>query len=122
MAMSDWAGTAVVVAALLVAAWCLVGVVRGRGPDVGQLIGMAAVELLVLVHAGYAVRGLVGGHHPREYLTFLGYLATFVLLAPLGAGFARLEPTRWGSAITLVACLVDAVLIGRLQQVWSGVG
>jgi hypothetical protein len=120
--MTDWAGTAVVVASLLAAGWCLVGVVRGRGLDPGQLLGLGAVELLVLVHAGYGIAGLARGHHPHEYGTFVGYVIAFVLILPLGTLLARLEPTRWGSVIALVACLVEPVLVVRLHQVWTGVG
>ncbi|MEN3308774.1 MAG: hypothetical protein V7603_4976 [Micromonosporaceae bacterium] len=120
--MTGWAGTAVVVAALLVAGWCLIGAARRRGLAIGQLVGLALVELLVLVHAGYGISGLAGGHRPHEYATFVGYLIAFPLVLPLGAVLARLEPTRWGSVIAAVACLVDAVLVARLHQVWTGVG
>jgi hypothetical protein len=120
--MTDWAGTAVVVAALVVAAWCLLGAARGRGIDRYQLAGLAVVEALVLVHTAYGISGLAGGHRPREYATFVGYLVAFPLILPLGTLLARLEPTRWGSVVAAGACLVDAVLVLRLHQVWTGVG
>ncbi|HKT00961.1 MAG TPA: hypothetical protein VJT31_15645 [Rugosimonospora sp.] len=120
--MTEWAATAVAVGSLAMAGWCLVTALRGHGVGRAHLAGLALVELLVLVHVGYGVSGLAGGHRPREYATFVGYLIAFVLILPVGAGLARLEPTRWGSTIALVACLVDAVLIVRLHQVWVGVG
>ena len=49
-------------------------------------------------------------------------------LAALSAGepvdgvLARLEPTRWGALIATIGCVVVAVLIVRLDQVWTGVG
>ncbi len=120
--MTGWAGTAVAVSSLLVAVWCLVSAVRGRGLDVGQVVGLAVVEVLALVHAGYGVSALARGQRPHEYATFVGYLVAFVLLIPLGTLLARLEPTRWGSIVALVACLAQAVLVLRLHQVWTGVG
>jgi hypothetical protein len=120
--MTDWAGIATAVGALIVAAWCLLGAARGRGLDARQFAALALVEVLVLVHTGYGVAGLAGGHRPSEYATFVGYLIAFPLVLPLGTLLARLEPTRWGSVIAAVACLADAVLIVRLHQVWAGVG
>jgi hypothetical protein len=120
--VNDWAGIAVVVSTLLMAAWCLVTAARGQGIEVPQLAGLALVEVLVLVHTGYGVSSLAGGHRPHEYATFVGYLIAFPLMIPLGTLLARLEPTRWGAVIAAVACLVDTVLIVRLHQVWTGVG
>jgi hypothetical protein len=120
--MTGWAGTAVAVCALLSAGWCGIGAARGRGIGTAQVAGLALVELLVLVHVGYGIAGLARGHRPHEYATFVGYLIAFPLILPLGAVLARLEPTRWGSVIAAVACLVDAVLVLRLHQVWTGVG
>jgi hypothetical protein len=118
--MTEWAGTAVVVASLLVAAWCLVAVARGRALSVAHFAGLALVELLVLVHVGYGVAALARGDRPHEYATFIGYLIAFSIVLPVAGLLARLEPTRWGSVIAVAGCLVDAVLVLRLHQVWTG--
>jgi hypothetical protein len=118
--MSHWPGTAVTIGALLVAAWCLVEVARNRPPGRLQYAGLAVVEALVLVHLGAAIVALAGGARPHEYGTFLGYLIAYVIVVPMGFLLARAEPTRWGSVIACVACLIDAVVVVRLNQVWSG--
>jgi hypothetical protein len=120
--MTDWAGTAVVVSGLLVAVWCLVSVVRARAVDRNQLIGLVLVQLLVFVHIGYGIGDLARGGHPNEYATFIGYLIAFGLVIPVAIALVRAEPTKWGALIAAVACVVDAILVLRLHQVWTGVG
>ncbi len=120
--MTQWTATAVVVSSLAMALWCLVGVLRTRPVAPAQFVGLAVVELLVLAHVGYGVAHLVHGDRPASMVTFVGYLIAFVLVLPLGAVLAWLEPTRWGSVVALCACLVDPILILRINQVWSASG
>ena len=44
-----------------------------------------------------------------------------LVLPPAGFALARMEPTKWGSAIIAVLGIVEAILVVRLQQVWTGV-
>ncbi|GAB3158567.1 hypothetical protein GCM10027290_62000 [Micromonospora sonneratiae] len=111
-----------IVLSLVLAVWSLVASVRDRAPDRSHLIGLAVVELALLALAGTALIAIVGGDRPDEAGTFAGYLVTLVCLPPLAAVLARMEPTRWGSAIIGVICLVNPVLIVRLQQTWEVVG
>jgi hypothetical protein len=115
-------GTAVIVASLLAAAWCLVTTLRRRPIRTGQLVGLAAVQALVVAQIVTAVVHLAQGQRPHEYVTFVGYLIAIFLILPVAGALARLEPTHWGSLIATVGCLVVAVLIVRLDQVWTGVG
>jgi hypothetical protein len=115
-------GTTVTVAALLLAAWCLVPAVRNRALGLTHWSGLGIVQALVAAEVVVAIVHLVQGAHPREYGTFIGYLITLFLLLPLGALLARLEPTRWGAVIATVAALVVPVLVLRIDQLWTGVG
>ncbi len=76
------------------------------------------VAVLVLV----AVVGLITGDRPGDWVTFVGYLITTIAFAPVGFYLARLEPTRWGTLILGVACLVLPVLVLRLQQLAEATG
>ncbi|MFC7550630.1 hypothetical protein [Plantactinospora sp. GCM10030261] len=114
--------TVPIVLSLVVAAWALVATVRDRPPDRGQLVGVAVVEAALLVLAVVAVVDLVGGGRPGEPGVFAGYLVTLVCLPPLAYVLARMEPTRWGSGIVTVVCLVIPVVVVRLQQTWQAVG
>ena len=118
--MTHWSGIAVVIASLVVAAWCGIDAARDRTLGRVGLIGLALVEVFVVIHAGYGVAGLIGGHHPHQYLVYLLYLLTFVAVVPFGLYLSKMEPTRWGTVIVAVACLVDAALITLLSQLWSG--
>ncbi len=118
--MTDWTGAAVVICALLLAVWLLIQTARDRPPGSRELIALGAVELVVLVHVGTSVGRALGAGSPAEPVAFVGYLITIALIIPVGLVLARLEPTRWGSLIGAVACLVDPVLVVRLNQVWHG--
>jgi len=115
-------GTAVIVAALVLAAWCLVTAARNRTVGPYHWSGLGIVQALVVAEVGFAVVHLAGGAHPHEYTTFIGYLVTLFLLLPVGMLLARLEPTRWGALLVGVAALVVPVLIVRVDQLWTGVG
>ncbi|OJF14825.1 hypothetical protein [Couchioplanes caeruleus] len=108
---------ATIVAALVLGVWYLVRTALNRAPsntDLWSMIGLAAlVAILVVV----AVVGLFTGDRPTDWTTFVGYLITTVAFAPVAVYLARLEPTRWGTLILGVACLVLPVLVLRLQQI-----
>lgn len=114
--------TVPIVLSLLVAGWALLAAVRNRPPDRPQLVGLAVVELALLVLTGSALVAVAGGGRPGEAGTFAGYLVTLVCLPPLAAVLARMEPTRWGSVIVTVVCLVVPVVVVRLQQTWVVAG
>ncbi|MER5333267.1 hypothetical protein ACIBTZ_07220 [Micromonospora sp. NPDC049460] len=114
--------TASIVLSLLVAAWALVATLRHRAPDRVQFAGLALLEAALLVLAVVAGVALGGGERPGEPGAFFGYLATLVCLPPLAWVLARMEPTRWGSAIVCAVCLVTPVVVVRLQQTWEVLG
>ena len=115
-------GTAVTIAALLLAAWSLVATVRNRSIDVSHWSGLGVVQALVAAEVVVGIVHLARGAHPPEYVTFIGYLAALFLILPLAMVLARLEPTRWGALIVTVAALVVPVLIVRVNQLWTAGG
>ncbi|MFG1951168.1 hypothetical protein [Micromonospora sp. NPDC048830] len=114
--------TATIVLSLVLAAWALVAAVRNRPPDQAQFAGLALLELGLLALTAVALVALSGGESPGEPGAFFGYLVTLVCLPPLAWVLARMEPTRWGSAIVCAICLVAPVVVVRLQQTWEAVG
>ena len=117
--MYAWLVGAIIVAALLVGAWCFVAAARDAFLDRSHLVGLGVVAGLVLIQAVAAVVKLVSGQRPVELLTFVGYLATAVLTIPAGVSVAFMEKTRYGSMIAGGAAVVVAVLALRLWQVWT---
>ncbi|MFG1775605.1 hypothetical protein ACGFIR_20045 [Micromonospora sp. NPDC049051] len=114
--------TASIVLSLLIAAWALVATLRHRAPDRVQFAGLAVLEVALLALAAVALVALAGGERPGEPGAFFGYVATVVCLPPLAWVLARMEPTRWGSAIVCAVCLVTPVVVVRLQQTWEVLG
>jgi hypothetical protein len=117
--MNTTLSTVSIIVSLLAAGWALVAALRNRSPDVSHLIALAVVQLAVLALAVAAIVAVAGGERPDEPGTFWGYIVTVLCLPPLAAVLARLEPTRWGSIIVTVVCLVLPVLVVRLQQTWA---
>ena len=104
---------------LLVGVWALVEALRDRAPGRGHLVGLAVVEVALIVLLVAAAFAAAGGDRPASAVTFFGYVVTIICLPPLGYVLARLEPTRWGSVIILVVCLTVPVLVLRLHQTWQ---
>ncbi|MEU8407486.1 hypothetical protein AB0C19_14935 [Micromonospora sp. NPDC048842] len=114
--------TVPIVLSLLVAVWALLAAVRHRPPDRLQFVGLAVLEVALLVLSVLALVAVGGGDRPGEPGAFFGYLVTLVCLPPLAWVLARMEPTRWGSAIVCAVCLVTPVVVVRLQQTWEVLG
>jgi hypothetical protein len=113
-------GTVVTVAGLVLAAWCLVPVLRDRRAGRTHWAGAVLLEALVVAQVAVVIWHLAGGTHPRQYLTFVGYLVALLITMPLAGVLARLEPTRWGALILAIGAVVVPVLVLRLGQLWSG--
>ncbi len=110
---------ATAVVALAVAAWGLYCLVRNRPPEISHLVGVVILEIMAIAMAGTALARIAGGHRIPAPATFIGYVAAFLVIPPAGLAMARMEPTKWGSAIIAALGLVEALLVVRLQQVWT---
>jgi hypothetical protein len=112
--------TVIIVTALVVAGFSGLMAFLNRPPQLLHLVGLAAVELALVVQAVVATGRLFTEPRPDALATFIGYLLTAVLIPPLAALLGWAERTRWGSVIIAAACLVVPVMVVRLEQVWSG--
>lgn len=112
---------ATAVVALIVAVAAAVAAVRNRPPSRATLIGLLIVELFALALVGAAAASMASGNRASSMTTFIGYLIAFLIVPSAGWALARLEPTRYGSVIIAVAAVVEAVLVVRLEQVWTGI-
>jgi hypothetical protein len=108
---------ATIVVALLLGIWYLIRCALDRAPSNADLWAMLVLSGLVAVLVAVAVIGLFTGERPTDSSTFVGYLITTIGFGPVAFYLARLEPTRWGTLILGVACLVLPVLVLRLQQI-----
>ncbi|MBD0292993.1 MAG: hypothetical protein ICV70_05415 [Jiangellaceae bacterium] len=114
--------TVLIVLALGYAAAAIVLTALGKAPREYYVITSAALTVLVLVQVLIAVVLLLTGQRPDELGTFVGYLIVALILLPVGTVWALAERSRWGTAVLAVACLALAVVVVRLQDLWSTAG
>ena len=82
------------------------------------LVGAATeVALLVQLVVGLAKSGAIA--NGAERATFIAYLFTVLLVVPATIVIAVKEKTQWAMAVVLGGAFVVAILVARLQQVWS---
>ena len=91
--------------------------IRASDWTVGSL---ALVELLLVVQVVAAIVGPLAGNPPTgDLLEYWVYLVSAVLL-PVGAVlWALMERSRWSTVILGVAALAVAVMIWRMQVIWT---
>ncbi|MFI0407378.1 hypothetical protein [Actinomadura sp. 3N508] len=120
--MTDVLTIAIIVVALLVAAYSVVTALRNRAMDAAHLAALGVLELLLIAQAVTGFVKLSGDEGPDGSVTFVGYLLGILLIPLAGAGWGLLERTRWGSAVIVVAGVAVAVMVVRLDQLWSANG
>jgi len=104
--------------ALAVGLFGVVTAALGRAPDVWHRYAVIGLGGLLVVLAAAVLGEVVDGVRPGA--VFWGYLVSTLLVPPAGWTLAKLEPTRWGSAIVGAVGLVVAPLVLRLSQLWGG--
>lgn len=82
------------------------------------LLGLLEVGLVVV--SFQAILAWTNGTAPAEPVVFVCYLIACLALPPAMIVWAKGEPGRWGSGAAALACVVLAVLIIRVTQVWIG--
>lgn len=117
--MNDTVEAILIGACLTLAAWSLVLVVLGRPLDNPLFYGLAALELgLVALLVGGSI-ALATTDRSVNGAAFIGYVLTSLLILPLAVVWAIAEKSRWGTAVLVAACLTLAVMVVRMQQVWT---
>ena len=112
--------TGLIVASLGFAVWALAAGLLKRVPGTLLLGGVALLELAAIAQLVGAIVQLVRGERPAELATFFGYVVGSILLFPVAVVWAAIERSRWSSVVLGVAGLVFAILVVRMQQVWTG--
>lgn len=93
--------------------------VRSRRVDDPLILVGAALEVglvVQLVH-GLAQAGAIADGSERA--TFIAYLFTVLVILPVTVFIAIKEKTQWAMAVVLGGAVVIAILIARIQQIWS---
>ncbi len=117
--MIGWLGAALIGGSLLIAALAAISALRRRAPWPATLAVLGLTEVVLVVQAVVAVAVSVDGQPPDSPVLFFSYLFFVLLVLPVAFLLARSEPNRFGSLLIVVAGLVLAVLVVRLQQIWG---
>jgi hypothetical protein len=116
----EWYTVVQVVVAAAAGILCLVLGLIGRTPGDLTMGPTLLVELLLLVQLVIAIIAPLTGNSPTgSIVEFYVYLVA-ALIIPLLAGFwALVERDRWSTVILGVACLAIAVMVVRMDIIWS---
>ncbi|MGO2664929.1 hypothetical protein, partial [Mycetocola reblochoni] len=99
---------------------CLVLGAAGRPPSDQTMGATALVEVLLNAQIVVAVAAPATGNTPTgDPLEFWIYLVSAALL-PVAAGFwGLLDRSRWSTVVLGVAAVAVAIMLYRMQQIWS---
>ncbi len=110
----------VMYAALVLAAIFVVLAIAKKSVPTWAMVVLGVLELGLVAVAVQCLRTWSQGTPPAEPFVFVCYLIVCLVLPPGMIVWAKGEPGRWGSGAAAVACVVLAVLIIRVTQVWVG--
>jgi hypothetical protein len=112
-----WVQVAVAVAAGLL---CLILGLAGKSPNDLTLGSLVLVEILLLGQLVVAIIAPATGNTASgSVLEFYVYLVSAILIPPAAAVWALVERGRWSTVILGVAALAVAVMVYRMEQIWT---
>ncbi len=92
---------------------------RRRLVDDPIVLTGAAIEVALLVQLVVGLSRASAIADGAERATFIAYLFTVLVVIPVTVVIAIKEKTQWAMAVVLGGALVVAILVARLQQIWS---
>lgn len=94
----------------------------GKVPGPISVIATASVEAGLLIQLLISIALVIVGQRAQtDTLEFFGYLIVAIIV-PLAAGFWALqEKTRYSMMVLGTAGLTVAVMLYRMQQLWTGI-
>lgn len=118
--MIEWFAIAQVIVASVVGVVAVVAGLIGRRPGDVTVGGMALILLLLIAQVVIALVAPAAGNPPvGSALEFWVYLVSAVLLPPAAVFWALIERSRWSTVIIGIAALAVAVMVWRMQVIWT---
>lgn len=113
-----WVSAGIAAAAGLL---CLVAGFAGRKPGDVTVLSVVLVELLLVAQVVISIVAPLAGNHARgDLIEFWVYLVVALIIPPAAVLWSLIERNRWSTVILGVASLAIAVMVVRMQQIWSG--
>ena len=104
----------------LVGVLCVVLGLAGRTPADLTILAVALVEVLLIAQVVIALIAPATGNHPTGNLgEFWIYLVTASLMPPVAIAWALTDRSRWSTVVFGVATLAIAVMVYRMNQIWT---
>lgn len=117
-----WFTIVQLVVAVAAGLFCLIAGFAGRRPSDYTVGALALVELLLIAQVVIAIVAPFVGNPPTgDALEFWVYLVSAALLPIGGVFWALIERSRWSTVILGVVALSAAIMIWRMQVIWTTV-
>ena len=92
----------------------------GRRPSDASLAGPALIELLLVAQLVVALLAPGAGNRPTGNVAeFYAYLISALIIPPAAIFWGLTERTRWATVVVGVACLAVAVMLVRMEIIWT---
>lgn len=99
---------------------CVVLGLVGRRPNDLTVLAVVGVELVLIAQLVVSIVAPGAGNPPTgSLLEFWLYLGTAVVIPPLAIVWALVERTRWSNVVLGAAVFAVAVMLWRMQQIWT---
>lgn len=99
---------------------CVILGLANRRPSDLSVGSLALVELILVAQVVVAIVAPFAGNSPSgSPLEFWVYLVSAVLIPPAAVFWALVERSRWSTVILGVAALSVAVMVWRMQVIWT---
>jgi hypothetical protein len=109
-----------VIVASIAGLLCVITGLAGRRPNDYTLGSLVVVELLLVANLVIAIIGPGLGNHPTGSVPeFYVYLISALLIPPLAVFWGLIERTRWSTVVLGVAAFAIAVMVFRMEQIWT---
>ena len=106
--------------AVVVGLVCITLGLIGRKPNDLTLAGSALITVLLLAQLVVAILAPGLGNPPTgNLLEYYIYLISAILIPPLATVWGLVERTRWSTVVIGVGALAVAVMLYRMQQIWT---
>lgn len=99
----------------------LVGLFGGK-PRGSLIILLLTVEIGLVVQLAVSTGIVIAGQQAAtSTVEFFGYLLVALLIPPGAVVWALAEPTRWSTVVLGFSSLTIAVMLVRMNQIWTGI-
>lgn len=118
--MIEWFTLVQIGVAVVAGLMCVVLGLAGRSPSDLTMGATALVEVLLVAQLVVAIAAPAFGNPATGSVPeFYTYLISAMILPIAGGFWALVERSRWSTVVLGVVCLAIAVMLYRMEQIWS---